>query len=125
MGLVPPDLALPMRLHGNDSSLAPGETLTLTLTIMPESILMVVDCYVALQLPNLRVWFLHIDGSFTPEIQSYVRQWSVVPFRAELFHYTFTGSEPPGNYQWLAICTEPGTGTILGATAQAPFTFSP
>ena len=123
--LVPPDLARPVRLRVNDSSLAPGEVLTLTLTILPEAIPMVVDCSVALQLPDQSLWFLHADGSFTPEIQPYLEEWPVVPFRAELFHYTFTGSEPPGHYQWLPICTELETGAVLGATAHAPFTFSP
>jgi lysophospholipase L1-like esterase len=125
MGLVPPDLGLPMRLQVNDASLSPGETLTLTVTILPESTPMVVDLYVALQLPDQSVWFLHADGSFTSEVQPYVGQWPVSPFRAELFHYTFTGSEPPGHYRWLAVFTEPGTGTMVGVIAQAPWTFSP
>jgi lysophospholipase L1-like esterase len=124
-GLVPPDLALPLRLLVNDSSLVPGETLTLTVTILPDSTPMVVDLYVALQLPDQSIWFLQADGSFTPEMQAYVGQWPVAPFRAELFHYTFTGSEPPGDYRWLAVFTEAGTGTMVGAMAQAPFTFSP
>jgi lysophospholipase L1-like esterase len=123
--LVPPDLALPARLRLNDSSLVPGETLTLTLTILPESTPMVVDLYVALQLPDQRVWFLRADGSFTPEMQPYLRQWPVAPFRAQLFHYTFAGSELPGHYRWLAVFTEPGTGAMVGAMAQAPWTFSP
>jgi lysophospholipase L1-like esterase len=124
-GLVPPDLALPLRLLVNDSSLAPGETLTLTVTITPEFTPMVVDLYVALQLPDQSLWFLHGDGSLTPEIQPYQSQWPVVPWRTELFHYTFIGSEPPGDYRWLAVFTEPGTGTMVGAMAQAPFTFNP
>jgi lysophospholipase L1-like esterase len=125
MGLVPPDLGLPLRLLVNDSSLAPGETLTLTVTTTPEFTPMVVDLYVALQLSDQSLWFLHGDGSLTPEIQPYLSQWPVVPSRAELFHYTFTGSEPPGDYRWLAAFTEPGTGAIVGTVAQAPFTFNP
>jgi hypothetical protein len=114
-----------LRLQVNDASLSPGETLTLTVTILPESTPMVVDFYVALQLPDQSVWFLRADGSFTSEVQPYVGQWPVIPFRAELFHYTFTGSEPPGNYRWLAVFTEPGTGTMVGVIAQAPLAFSP
>jgi hypothetical protein len=123
--LVPPDLGLPLRLLVNDSSLAPGATLTLTVTITPESTPMVVDLYVALHLPDQSVWFLHGDGSFTPEIQPYLSQWSVVPSRAELFRYTFTDVEPSGNYVWLAAFIAAETGMIVGSIAQAPFTFSP
>jgi hypothetical protein len=93
--------------------------------ILPEATPLVVDVYVALQLPDQSLWFVHADGSFTPEIQPYLRQWPGVPFRAEVFRYTLTGAELLGPYQWLAVFTEPGTGTIIGTTAQAPFTVSP
>ena len=125
MGLVPPDLGLPLRLQVNDASLAPGETLTLTVTTMPESTPLEMDLYVALQLPDQRVWFLHRDGSLTPAIQPYRSQWPVVPFRGELFRYTLTGAEPPGNYVWLAAFIDPGTGMIIGTIAQAPMTLAP
>ena len=119
--LVPPDLAVPLRLHVNDASLGPGDTLTLTVKILPEATPRVVDVYVALQLPDQSLWFLHADGSFTPEIRPYLRQWPVVPVWAEVFRYTLTGAELPGPYKWLAALTEPGTGTIVGMTAHAPF----
>ena len=109
----------------NDGSLSPGETLTLTVTTLPESTPMVVDLYVALQLPDQQVWFLSSDGSLMPAIQPYLDQWPVIPFRGELFHYTLTGAEPPGNYVWLAAFIDPGTGMIIGSIAQAPFTVSP
>jgi lysophospholipase L1-like esterase len=125
MGLVPPDLGLPLRLRVNDSSLSPGETLALTVTTLPESTPLVVDLYVALQLPDQQVWFLSSDGSLMPAIQPYVDQWPIIPFRAELFRYTLTGAEPPGNYVWLAAFIDPGTGMFIGTIAQAPFRVSP
>ena len=121
-GLVPPDWGWPLRLRVNDGSLSPGETLTLTVTTLPESTPMVVDLYVALQLPDQQVWFLSRDGSLRPAIQPYVDQWPVMPFRGELFRYTLTGAELPGNYVWLAAFIDPGTGMIIGTMAQAPFT---
>gem|GEM_PF-2015331 len=124
-GLVPPELGLPLRLRVNEGSLSPGETLTLTVTTLPESTPMVVDLYVALQLPDQQVWFLSSDGSLMPVIQPYLDQWPVIPFRGELFRYTLTGAEPPGNYVWLAAFIDPGTGMIIGTIAQAPFTISP
>jgi hypothetical protein len=86
---------------------------------------MVVDLYVALQLPDQSVWFLRGDGSFTSEIQPYLSQWPVTPSRAELFRYMLTGAEPSGDYVWLAAFVEAETGMIVGSIAQAPFTFSP
>jgi hypothetical protein len=123
--LVPPDLTLPLRLQVNDGSLAPGDPLTLTVTVTPEAVPPVVDLYVALQLPDQSLWFLQEDGSLTPELRPLLSTWPAMPFRAELFHYTFTGVELPGSYLWLAAFTEPGTGTIVGTIAQAPFTFTP
>jgi hypothetical protein len=124
-GLVAPDLGQPLRLQVNDASLAPSETLSLLVTTMVESTPMVVDLYVALQPPDQSLWFLHSDGSITASIQPYLEQWPVAPARAEVFRYTFTGAEPPGNYRWLAAFVDPGTGMIIGDIAQAPFTFIP
>jgi lysophospholipase L1-like esterase len=123
--LVPPDLALPLRLRVNDASLAPGEPLTLTVTVTPEATPLVVDLYLALELPDQSLLFLQGDGSLTPEIRPFLSAWPVVPFRAEPFRHTFTGAEPPGSYAWLAAFAEPGTGMIVGTIAQVPFTFSP
>lgn len=125
MGLVPPDMGLPLRLRVNDGNLSPGETFTLTVTTLPEATPMVVDLYVALQLPDQHVWFLRSDGSLMPAIQPYMGQWPVIPFRGELFRYILTGTEPSGNYVWLAAFIDPGTGRLIGTIAQAPFTVSP
>jgi lysophospholipase L1-like esterase len=122
--LVPPDLALPLRLQVNDPSLTPGETLILTLTIMPESTPTVVDLYVALQLPDQSLRFLQADGSVVAETRSLVSGWTVVPFRGEVFRHTLSAQELSGNYVWLAAFTEPGTGNIVGAVARAPFLVS-
>jgi lysophospholipase L1-like esterase len=119
--LVPPDLALPLRLQVNDPSLTPGETLILTLTIMPESTPTVVDLYVALQLPDQSLRFLQADGSVVAETRSLVSGWTVVPFRGEVFRHTLSAQELSGNYVWLAAFTEPGTGNVVGAVARVPF----
>jgi len=122
---VPPDLALPLRVQVNDASLAPGESLTLTATVTPETTPLVVDLYIALQGPDQSLRFLQVDGSLTAEPRPLLNAWSVMPFRAELFRYAFTGVEVPGSYRWLAAFTEPGTGMVVGTIAQAPFTFDP
>ena len=45
----------------------------------------------------------------------------MVPFTGEIFRPTLSGCELGGRYRWLAAFTEPGTLTVLGAIAQAPF----
>jgi hypothetical protein len=37
----------------------------------------------------------------------------------------FAGGESVGDYRWLAVFTEPWTGTIIEPVAQVPFAFSP
>jgi hypothetical protein len=125
VAVVPPDLALPLRLSVNQPSIHPGDTLTLTVAIAPESTPTVVDLYVVLQFPDQSLWFLHADGSVTPESHPLLSGWTVVPYRAELFRHTFTGAEPSGDYDWLAVFTAPGTGDIVGTVVHAPFTVSP
>jgi len=123
--LVPPDLGRPLRLRVNDSNLSPGETLTLTATITPDAAPMVVDLYVALEFPDQRLEFLQADGRLSPEVEPYLRQWPVAPFRAELFRAPLTGAEPAGPYRWLATFTEPGAQTPVGTIAEAPFMITP
>jgi lysophospholipase L1-like esterase len=125
LAVVPEDLALPLRLSVNDSSVQRGETLTLTVTMAPEPTLRVVDLYVSLQAPDQSLWFLQADGGLSPEVLPLAGGWTVAPFRGEVFRYTFAGAEPPGGYRWLAAFTEPGTWMIVGGIAQAPFTFHP
>ena len=84
-----------------------------------------VDLYVALQLPDQRVWFLRSVGSITPELQPYLHEWPVSAARAEVFHYTLMGAEPTGTYVWLAAFVDPETGMLVGSVAQAPFTVNP
>jgi hypothetical protein len=109
----------------NDSSLTPGETLTLTVTTLPESTPTVVDLYVALQLPDQSLQFLQADGSLTPDDRPFVSSWTVVPFRGEVFRWMLSAQELQGTYVWLAAFTEPGTGNIVGTVAQVPFLVNP
>jgi hypothetical protein len=76
----------------------------------------VVDLYMVLQLPDQTLRFLQADGGLTLEVR---------PLVGEPFRYMFTGGEPVGDYRWLVVFTEPGTGTITEPVAQVPFAFSP
>jgi len=99
--------------------------MTLTTATTPGSTSQVVDLYVALQLPDQTLRFLQAGGGLTPEVRPLVASWTVAPFMGEPFRYAFSGGEPVGDYRWLAVFTEPGTGTIIEPVAQVPFAFSP
>jgi len=102
-----------------------GDTLLLTAVVSPGQTLRSVDAYVAIQLPDGSLFYMQEDGSFTPEPQPLLRNWTVASFNAVIFRSTFNGLELPGPYRWLASFTEPGTFTLIGEIAQAPFTFGP
>ena len=101
--------------------------MTLTTATTAGSTLQVVDHYVVLQLPvpDQALRFLQADGGLTPEIRPLVGSCTVAPFMGEPFRCAFSGGEPVGDYRWLALFTEPGTGTITEPVAQVPFAFSP
>ena len=109
----------------NQATFHRGDTLTVTATVYPGERSRLVDAYVAILLPDQRLFFMQGDGSFTREIRPVVSNWTVGPISGELFRYTFGGGEPSGTYRWLAAFTEPGTLNIIGLIAQAAFTFSP
>lgn len=60
-----------------------------------------------------------------PGIVPIARGISPFAFSGELLRYTFSGSEPVGDYAWLAGLTTPGTLTVIGIIAQQSFTFGP
>lgn len=114
-----------LALNLNGTGYRRGDTLILTDTITPGTTPRTADLYVALQLPNGTLFFLQGDGSFTPGVRPFRRNWTVVPSNEQLFRYTFNGLEPSGSYTWLAALTEAGTLNLFGGILQAPFIFSP
>ena len=108
----------------NGSSFRSGQMLILTAKVTPGATPRVVDAYVAVELPNGQRLFLRGDGTFGwpdwPE--PIVRNWTVAQFDEEIFRYTFSGSEPSGNYKWLAAFVE--ADHIIGGIVEAPFSFT-
>jgi hypothetical protein len=83
-----------------------------------------VDLYLVLELPDQSWLFGQLDGRLIPEARPIVSNWTVAPFRGELFRYTFTGQEPSGQNRWLAGFTEPDRPRmIIGRIAEAPLEF--
>jgi 6-phosphogluconolactonase (cycloisomerase 2 family) len=109
----------------NATTFKRGATLTLAAVITPWPTLTRVDLYLALQLPDATVVFVRADGTFASEPQPYIANWEVVPFHGELVRSTVGHTAPVGHYRWLALFTDPGTETLIGTIAQAPFLVSP
>jgi hypothetical protein len=112
-------------LSVNETLFRRGTTMILTTATTSGSGPQVVDLYVVLQLPDQTLRFLQGDGGLAPEVRPLVGSWTVAPFMGEPFRYAFSGGEPVGDYRWLAVFAEPGTGTIIEPVAQVPFAFSP
>jgi YVTN family beta-propeller protein len=85
--------------------------------------------YIALQLPGCTSsacrLFWQGGLNFTATPQPLLRNWPISPFSGPIFNYTFSGTEPVGTYAWVGGFTMPGTETLIGGIAHAPFTFSP
>lgn len=102
-----------------------ANTMTLTATTSVSNPPTFADVYVALQLPNGSLLVMQAGGSFSTALTPMLSNVSVPAFSGPIFNYTFTGTEPPGNYVWFAALTTPGTLNVIGTLATAPFTFAP
>jgi YVTN family beta-propeller protein len=112
-------------LRVDETHVRPGAALVLTALITPWPALTRVDWYLVLELPDQTLAFVLGDWTLTEDPRPFQAGWAVEPFSGKLLDLTFRGPEPEGRYQWLAFFTEPGTATLLGAVARAPFLFSP
>jgi len=120
----PPGPVLTLALTGC-TTCSTGDQLAVEATLTPGDTPVTADIYVAIQLPDKRIFFMQGDGSFTAEARPIVSGVTVVPFKGEVFRYYFSGGEPAGSYTWLAALTEAGTVKIIGSIAQVTFTISP
>jgi len=102
-----------------------GQTLILTATVTPWPTLTTADVYVAVQLPDLSLLYLLSDGTLSQTQQPFVSNWTITAVDGPIFSYTFTGTEPTGNYTWLGAFAEAGSQppNFKGGIYSAPFTF--
>jgi hypothetical protein len=109
-GTTPPTLNLQL----NQASYTTGQTLILTATLTPGTVGTPVDAYVTVRLPDqsvLSVLLTGITGGMVP-IAAGLTPTSIPS--TELLRYTFTGTEPRGNYTITGMLTQPGTLTVIG-----------
>lgn len=108
----------------NGSSFRTGQTMTLTASLRAGSAPVLTDAYVVLRLPDGS--FLSLaGGGVVPGIVPIVT--GLTPFGGSglLLSHTFTGTEPPGSYTWMAALTQAGTLSLIGFINQQTFTFLP
>jgi len=82
-------------------------------------------CVTRLNLPDGTLLVMQPGGSFNTTLTPLVGNIPVPNFTGVIFHYTFTGVEPAGNYTWFAALTTPDTLNVIGMMAITPFTFAP
>ncbi len=118
----------PVTIQLNQPSFRAGEILRLSLTTNSGTAAIAVDVYVALGLPDGTLLFLQPGGGLMTSLTPIATGWTIAPFTGEIFEYTFSGGEPPGNYIWYVAFTLPGgnpmVGTV-GSIVSAPFSFGP
>jgi len=83
------------------------------------------DVYVALQLPDGTLLVMQPGGGFGTALTPLLSNVPIPDFTGPIFNYTFSGTEPVGNYTWFAALTTPGSLNIIGTLAVAPFSFAP
>jgi hypothetical protein len=105
----------------NDSSFSPGETMALTATMTPLDTPSTADAYVVVQLPSGHFLSMQLNGALVPGIVPIASNIVPVPFTGTLVQYLFTGIEPPGEYTWYSVLTQPGTLVPVGILQQTPF----
>jgi hypothetical protein len=64
-----------------------------------------------LELPDQSWLFGQLDGRLIPEARPIVSNWTVAPFRGELFRYTFRAKSPRASTAgWPALPSPTGLG---------------
>jgi len=104
---------------------ATGSAMTLTASTTPSATPANADVYVALQLPDGTLLVMQPGGGFGTTLTPLLRNIPVPSFTGPIFNYTFSGTEPVGNYTWFAALSTPGTVNVIGTLATAPFSFTP
>ena len=118
-----------------------GETQTLLVSLRNPGSEITVDVYVAIMLPDGRLFFVEYnisDGSYsfhtgsvnntstwTPCVTGLTLSSGSSLSNFQLLQYTFTGGEPAGTYTWYTVLTTPGTTDIIGTYCPRSFVLNP
>ena len=86
---------------------------------------MTVDAYVLVRLPGGSMLSLTLGGGAVPGVVPIARGFLPTSLSGELLRYRFAGTEPVGSYTVTGALTVAGTGNVIGAIGERPFTFNP
>ena len=113
---------VPLSVSLNQTSFTRSQTLVATVNAVGGQITTPIDAYVVVQAGGLLL-SLQIDGRLVPGLVPIARG-IVLPTVSAPFTFPLAGA-PPGNYQWLAAVTAPGTLSVVSPIATTPFTVVP
>jgi len=102
-----------------------NKTMTLAATTVASNPPVNADIYVALQLPDGTLLVMQPGGGFGTTLTPLLSNVPIPDFNGPIFNFTFTGTEPAGNYTWFAALTTPNTLNVIGTLATATFSFAP
>jgi len=109
----------------NSAAFRTNNTMTVTASTLASNPPTNADVYVALQLPDGTLLVMQPDGSFGTTLTPLLSNVSVPDFTGPIFNFTFSGTEPPGNYTWFAALMQLGTMNVIGTLAVVPISFAP
>lgn len=112
----------PLSVSLNQTSFTRAQTLVATVNAVGGQVTTPIDAYVVVQAGGLLL-SLQLDGRLVPGLVPIARG-IVLPTVSAPFAFPLAGA-PPGNYQWLAALTAPGTLTLVSPIASTPFTVVP
>jgi hypothetical protein len=121
----PPSSSPTLALQLNQNAFRTGQEFALRATLTPGTTPVTVDAYVLVRLPGGGMLSLTLGGGIVPGVVPIARGLPATSFSGELLRYRFAGTEPVGSYAVTGALTVAGTGNVIGAIAERPFTFGP
>lgn len=115
-------LATPLSVSLNQTTFTRSQTMVATVNAVAGQVTTPIDAYVVVQAGGLLL-SLQLDGRLVPGLVPIARG-IVLPTVSAPFAFPLAGA-PPGNYQWLAAVTAPGTLALVSPIAATPFTVVP
>lgn len=115
-------LATPLSVSLNQTSFTRSQTMVATVNAVGGQVTSAIDAYVVVQAGGLLL-SLQLDGRLVPGLVPIARG-IVLPTVSAPFSFPLAGA-PPGNYQWLAAVTAPGTLALVSPIASTAFTVVP
>ncbi len=115
-------LTTPLSVSLNQTTFTRSQTMVATVNAVAGQVTSPIDAYVVVQAGGLLL-SLQLDGRLVPGLVPIARG-IVLPTVSAPFSFPLAGA-PPGNYQWLAAVTAPGTLALVSPIASTAFTVVP